>query len=164
MDEQGFTAQKVRLIGARRSRIDPILFLDAGDLVLEPGQSIIAQLAGLSSAPPIIARVVIGSGQLLESEIELEPAGAVLRPASPGDSSPGTDSLRALGLPRDWDAWLTKPAGQQLPVQQRDVVQPLPSVGTVIERLATARSGTRPHARSPGASTEPRRRSRDQRV
>lgn len=131
-----------RIVGVRRSRGGNVIFIDAAGQSIAVGQVVVVELTAAPEAEPMLATVVIGSGQLIEDEVGIEPTGRLLRVASYADIDrlPATDwegtvpaFASAAGMPAGWDDWLAPP-GAEPAVRTRHTEPEVPIVGDFIRR------------------------------
>src|SRR5438874_12331039 len=102
------------LVGVRRVRNGPLMFAAAHDLVLQPGDLVVLQLVE-PGGEKNLAIVVIGSGQIIEDAVGIEPTARVARLATEDEISDfdptgvrleGAERGRVAGLPKGWEAWV----------------------------------------------------------
>jgi hypothetical protein len=96
-----------------------VIFAHADATSLRPGEPVVVQME--PHAPETLAIVIIGSGQLVEDAVEIEPSALVLRMASDADIASlagppdeeldparrAATKLAAAGMPSSWDSWIT---------------------------------------------------------
>jgi len=97
------------LVGLRRGRSGPLLLATAAGLTLQAGERVLVSSASPDEGP-FLATVIVGSGQLIASEVALVPSGAVIgranEPAQPQSST---------SLPGDYEEWLRPPGADSEP-------------------------------------------------
>jgi hypothetical protein len=128
-------APRPRLGGVRLERNGPVLFIDAGELELTPGQLVVIESAGEEA----LASVIFGPQQLASNESPVGPAGKVIRVANEQDvlrlvrSVSADNGVSAAGLPKGWADWLAGPRDE--PAVRVALDDDAPTVSEFIERM-----------------------------
>ena len=97
------------LVGLRRGRSGPLLFATASGLKLQPGEQVLV-CSNNPEGEPYVATVIVGSGQLIASEVLPVPSCHVIERAKER-----TQLEPLTGPTGDYEEWLRPPGAEPEP-------------------------------------------------